>query len=142
MALNTDSDTPTTALSAGQGQEEEQQQTEQMTNQQPDDVSGQAPITSQPVKTEHEDPPTDTETTPALESSVHMNGVAKDNLSVIDEKMETSKVLSMCFFVSFVACNLTIYQTQFSHILTICHHPTNSFFLNNSSSCHFFILTR
>ncbi|KAM9457652.1 uncharacterized protein Hap1MRO34_018811 isoform 1-T1 [Clarias gariepinus] len=89
MALNTDSDAPTTALSAGQGQEEEQQQTEQMTNQQPDDVSGQAPITSQPVKTEHEDPPTDTET-PALESSVHMNGVAKDNLSVIDEKMETS----------------------------------------------------
>ncbi|KAF5903759.1 proline-rich transmembrane protein 2-like, partial [Clarias magur] len=90
MALNTDSNAPTAALSADQRQEQEQQQTEELTNQQPDDVSGQPPITSQPVKTEHEDPPTDTENTPALESSVHMNGVAKDHLSVIDEKIETS----------------------------------------------------
>ncbi|KAK3552609.1 hypothetical protein QTP86_017921 [Hemibagrus guttatus] len=83
MALNTDTNEPTTALSAGQ--EEEQQQTEQLTDQQPDDRSDQIPISSQPVKTEHQDPPTDSESTPAPESSVQMNGLA-----VIDEKMETS----------------------------------------------------
>lgn len=89
MALNTDSTEPTAALSVGQ--EEEQQQTEQPTDQQPDDRSDQIPISSQPVKTEHQDPPTDSESTPVPESSVQMNGLAKEHLSVIDENMETSK---------------------------------------------------
>ncbi|MCI4385015.1 hypothetical protein PGIGA_G00045490 [Pangasianodon gigas] len=93
MALNTDTNAPTTGLNVGQEEEqqtEQQQQTEQLTNQQPDDGSGQTPISSQPVKTEHQDPPTESESTPAPESSVQLNGVAKDHLSVIDEKMETS----------------------------------------------------
>lgn len=89
MALNTDTNAPTAALSVGQ--EEEQQQNEQLTNQQPDDWSDQTPISSQPVKTEHQDPPTDSESTPAPESSVQLNGLSKDYLPVIDEKMETSK---------------------------------------------------
>ncbi|MCJ8739228.1 hypothetical protein PDJAM_G00044750 [Pangasius djambal] len=92
MALNTDINTPTTGLNVGQEEEqqtEHQQQTEQLTNQQPDDGSGQTPISS-PVKTEHQDPPTDSESTPAPECSVQLNGVAKDHLSIIDEKMETS----------------------------------------------------
>lgn len=89
MALNTEPNAPTTDLSAGK--EEEQQQTEQVTNQQPDDGSGQTPISSQPVKTEHQDPPTDSESTPVPEDSVQMNGLAKDHLSVIDENIETSK---------------------------------------------------
>ncbi|XP_017340183.1 proline-rich transmembrane protein 2 [Ictalurus punctatus] len=88
MALNTDTNAPTAALSVGQ--EEEQQQNEQLTNQQPDDWSDQTPISSQPVKTEHQDPPTDSESTPAPESSVQLNGLSKDYLPVIDEKMETS----------------------------------------------------
>ncbi|XP_026994787.2 proline-rich transmembrane protein 2 isoform X1 [Tachysurus fulvidraco] len=89
MALNTDTNQPTTALSVGQ--EEEQQHTEQLTIQQPDERSGQIPITSQPVKTEeHQDPPTDSESAPAPESLVQLNGLARDHLSVIDEKMETS----------------------------------------------------
>ncbi|XP_060758394.1 proline-rich transmembrane protein 2 [Neoarius graeffei] len=88
MDLNTDTNASTTALNVEQ--EEEQQQTEQVTDQQPDDVSGQTPILSQPVKTEHQDPPTDSESTPAPESSVQLNGLVKDHLSVIDEKMETS----------------------------------------------------
>lgn len=89
MALNTDSTEPTTALSVGQ--EEEQQQTEQPTDQQPNNRSDQIPISSQPVKTEHQDPPTDSESTPVPESSGQMNGLAKGHLSVINEKMETSK---------------------------------------------------
>lgn len=89
MALNSDTNTPTTDLSVGQ--EEEQQQTEQVTNQQPDDGAGQTPVSTQPVKTEHQDPPTDSECTSAPESSVQLNGLAIDQLSVIDENMETSK---------------------------------------------------
>lgn len=101
MALNTDTNVPTADLSVEQ--EEEQQQTEQVTSQQPDDESSQTPISSQPVKTEHQDPPTDSESTPAAENSVQMNGMAKDRLSIIDEKMETSKDWNLCmpFFVSF-----------------------------------------
>lgn len=94
MALNTDTNQPTTALSVGQ--EEEQQHTEQLTTQQPDERSDQIPITSQPVKTEHQDPPTDSESAPAPESSVQLNGLARDHLSVIDEKMETSKDRNFC----------------------------------------------
>lgn len=94
MDLNTDTNASTTALNVEQ--EEEQQQTEQVTDQQPDDVSGQTPILSQPVKTEHQDPPTDSESTPAPESSVQLNGLVKDHLSVIDEKMETSKDCNLC----------------------------------------------
>lgn len=89
MALNTDTNAPTTDLSVGQ--EEEQQRTEQVTNQQPGDGSGQTPISSQPLKTEHQDPPLDSESTPVPENAVQLNGLATDHLSVIDEKMETSK---------------------------------------------------
>lgn len=89
MAENTDLNQSTAALSIGQ--KEEQQQTEQLANQQPDARSDQTPISSQPVKLEHQDPPTDSEFTTAPESEVQLNGLAKDHLSVIDEKMETSK---------------------------------------------------
>lgn len=89
MALNTDPKAPTTELSVGK--EEEQQKAEQVANLQPDDSTGETPISSQPMKTEHQVPPTDSESTPAPESSVQMNGLAKDHLSIIDEQMETSK---------------------------------------------------
>ncbi|TSK77108.1 Zinc finger protein 26 [Bagarius yarrelli] len=86
MALNTDTNESTAALSAGQ--EEEQQQTEQLTNQQPDDSSDQTPVSSQPVKTEHQDAPIESKPNP--ESKIQLNGMAQDHLSVIDETVETS----------------------------------------------------
>ncbi|XP_062840978.1 trafficking regulator of GLUT4 1 [Trichomycterus rosablanca] len=85
MALNTDSDLSTTAPRVEE--EEVQQQTEQAAYQQNNEVSVNTPISSQPVKTENQDPP--------LESSSpknpgHPNGLSKDELMVISEKMETS----------------------------------------------------
>ncbi|KAF7697989.1 trafficking regulator of GLUT4 1 [Silurus meridionalis] len=88
MALNMDTNAPTTEISVGQ--EEEQQQPEQLPNQPPDDRADQTPISTQPVKTEHQDPPTDSEYTLAPENSVQMNGLATEHLTTIDEKLETS----------------------------------------------------
>lgn len=110
MALNTDPNAPTTDLSVGK--EEEQQQAEQVASQQPDDSTGETPISSQPVKTEEQAPPTDSESTPVPESSVQINGLVKDHLSIIDEQMETSKDYNICMSFFFILTTIVFLRQK------------------------------
>ncbi|XP_026853769.2 proline-rich transmembrane protein 2 isoform X1 [Electrophorus electricus] len=89
MALNSDASAPKTAQNVGE--EEEQQQTEQGTNQQPNGDAGHTPISSQPVKIEPQDPTSVSESAPGPETSPKSDEPPKVHLTVINEKMETSK---------------------------------------------------
>ncbi|XP_065129299.2 uncharacterized protein [Paramisgurnus dabryanus] len=89
MALNTDATVPTAASGAVE-EEPEQQQPEQETNQQPGTESDHAPNSSEPVKSEQQDPASVPIPSPALDSSPSNDALSKDLLTVIDENMETS----------------------------------------------------
>lgn len=88
MALNTDSDLSTTAPTVEE--EEIQQQTAQAVDQQNNAVFGDNPISTQPLKTENQDPPRS-----PTEILDHLNAKPKDELMVISEKIETSNKLEV-----------------------------------------------
>lgn len=89
MALNTDATVPSAATGAVE-EEPQQQQPEQETNQQASTQSDHTPNSSQPVKSEQQDP-APVLTPSALDPTPSQDAPPKDHLTVIDEKMETSK---------------------------------------------------
>ncbi|KAI7803342.1 trafficking regulator of GLUT4 1 [Triplophysa rosa] len=89
MALNADATVPSAASGAVE-EEPRRQQTEQETNQQAGTESDHTPNSSQPVKSEQQDPAPVQTISPALDPTTSQDAPPKDHLTVIDEKMETS----------------------------------------------------
>ncbi len=82
--------------------EEEQQQSEQETSQQPGTESDLTANTSQPVRSEQQDPPPTTTPTPAEDPAPSQDTPPRVRLTVIDEYMETSKMILVMHFALFV----------------------------------------
>lgn len=89
MALNTDATVPSAASGAVE-EEPQQQQPEQETNQQASTESDHTPNSSQPVKSEQQDPAPVPTPSSALDPTPSQDAPPKDHLTVIDEKMETN----------------------------------------------------
>ncbi|XP_016108378.1 tumor suppressor candidate 5 homolog isoform X1 [Sinocyclocheilus grahami] len=83
MDVNAEASIPIAAPGAVE-EEQQQQQSEQETSQQPDTESDLTANTSQPVKTEQQDPP------PTGDPAPSQDAPPRDHLTVIDENMETS----------------------------------------------------
>uniref|UniRef100_A0A8C1HPN2 Proline-rich transmembrane protein 2 n=1 Tax=Cyprinus carpio carpio TaxID=630221 RepID=A0A8C1HPN2_CYPCA len=84
MDVNGEASIPTAAPGAVE-EEQQQQQSEQETSQQPDTESDLTANTSQPVKTEQQDPPPT-----AGDPAPSQDAPPRDHLTVIHENMETS----------------------------------------------------
>lgn len=118
MALNTDATVPSAASGAVE-EEPQQQQPEQETNQQAPTESDHTPNSSQPVKSEQQDPAPVPTPSPALDPTPSQDAPPKDHLTVIDEKMETSKyILKFTFRLKFAP---RASSTEFEHPLPKLH---------------------
>ncbi len=93
MDVNAEASIPAAAPGAV---EEEQQQSEQETSQQPGTESDLTANTSQPVRSEQQDP------TPAEDPAPSQDAPPRVRLTVIDENMETSKMILVMHFALFV----------------------------------------
>ncbi len=82
--------------------EEEQQQSEQETSQQPGTEPDLTANTSQPVRSEQQDPPPTTTPTPAEDPTPSQDTPPRVRLTVIDENMEISKMILVMHFALFV----------------------------------------
>ncbi len=93
MDVNAEASIPSAAPGAV---EEEQQQSEQETSQQPGTEPDLTANTSQPVRSEQQDPP------PAEDPAPSQDAPPRVRLTVIDEYMETSKMILVMHFALFV----------------------------------------
>lgn len=111
MALNTDATVPSAASGAVE-EEPQQQQSEQETNQQAGKESDHTPNSSQPVKSEQQDLAPVPTPSPALDPTPSQDAPPKVHLTVIDEKMETSKYKFIFYFVFLYYLQV---HTEFAH---------------------------